>query len=59
MIGFCSLLAYKRNEYLDLWEDCDLLFANLKKEKKNAELFEEKEKTFNKATLFEGLVMMK
>jgi len=60
MIGFCSLLAYKRNENLDLWEglfyDYDLVFANLKEKKQNSEILEEKEDIFKKETLFEGLL---
>lgn len=60
MIGFCSLLAYKRNENLDLWKglfyDYDLVFANIKSKKEMAEAPIEKEEVFNKVTLFEGLL---
>ena len=60
MIGFCSLLAYKRNENLELWEglfyDYDLVFPNIREVKENKEIFEEPKDVFNKQTLFEGLL---
>lgn len=60
MVGLCSLLAYKRNENLELWEglfyDHDLAFANIKKNEGSQKMFEEKTDVFNKETLFDGLL---
>lgn len=61
MIGLCSLLAYKRNENLELWEglfyDYDVAYANIKKsEMEEREMLEEKRDAFENQGLFEGLL---
>ncbi len=60
MIGFCSMLAYKRNENLELWQgifyDYDRVCANVRKIKENKEVFEENSDAFHKEMLFEGLL---
>ena len=54
MIGFSSILGYKRNENLDLWEglfyDYDQSVGNIREE------FIVNETAFKKKILFEGLL---